>query len=76
MIATYKIVARASGLLPSSSIFVLYGRDWELCEGSEGLTFEEARELKDAWIKDDRRAQRDNGMHRCLAPHDYSIVME
>lgn len=69
-----KVQARASRLVPLHSVSVLYGLDWEDCEGSEGLTLGEANELIQSWMRDDRLTLRDMGMHRTRYPHEYQIV--
>ena len=69
----YKIEARASGQLPSASPFVLYGRRWEVCEGTDGLLRSECDDLIRAWLRDDMRNVRESlGYGR--KPHEYRVV--
>jgi hypothetical protein len=71
-----KIQAMASGLVPLSSVIVFYGREWEDCEGTAGLTCEECQELMASWERDDRRAAREMGRPSYMVPHRYRMVSE
>ena len=71
----YKIQARASRRIPLRSVLVLYGIDWEDCEGSENLTLEECQEIIRDWQRDDRLTAREMGFERSGAyPHDYQVM--
>lgn len=71
----YKLQARSSRAYSQSSLCVLYGLDWEDCEGADSLTLEECRELQGEWIKDDRLNMRAMyGAARFKIPHQYQIV--
>lgn len=73
---TYHLEARATRNTPRHAVYVIYGRDWEVCEGTHGLMHVECEELAMAWARDDRLAMRDHGAHRCRAPHEYRIVAD
>lgn len=77
MATWYKVQARSSRNYPQSSIHVLYGLDWEDCEGADcGLTIEECNEIIVSFKKDDRLSIRSIGETRTKLPHDYRIVCE
>ena len=71
-----KVQARRANGMPRHSVLVLYRDDWETCEGSEGLTMEEAQLVVRDWQRDDRRTMRELHQGRSQKIHDYQIVAE
>ena len=71
---TYKIQARASGQFPKTSVIVMYGTDWEDCDGTNSLTLEECSELIRDWMRDDRKTAREVLGSIKGFPHKYRIT--
>ena len=69
-----KLQAKRAPGFPKRSILVIYGDQWETCEGSEGLLMDELDELRRSWFRDDRKEARRMG--HVGNPHEYRIVPE
>lgn len=70
-----KVQARSTRNYGAHSIHVLYGKSWETCEGTEGLTDEECKMFIRDMLKDDRLSIRASfGENAKRLPHEYRIV--
>ena len=69
---TYHAEARRhpKSTLSKNSLLILYGKTWEVCEGSHGLLLAEISELIRQWNRDDRLTAREFGFPR-TAVHEY-----